>query len=446
MVLYIFIHILWKNPSGSLLVCRRRNVSMNIEERLRAEAERIEDAVRDVRRRIHAHPEPGYEERETAALVTERLQAQGIPHRTGLAKTGVVARIDGSGPGRCVALRADMDALRKEEAVPESIRPHRSKRPGLMHACGHDGHVAVLLGACEILWSLRGSFAGTVIAVFQPAEEGGRGGDEMVKAGVLDDPKVEAAFALHAWPDLPCGVLGFQYGTSMAASSDFTIEILGRSGHAAFPHQCIDPVPASAAVVTALQTIRSREIGPLEGSAVSVTVIETGTKIEPDAPPGRSALRPSQTNIIPPVVRLRGTSRSLSVAGQELQLKRIEGIAKATASAFRCEVGFAVEKSYPPTVHDRAMTDFAMEAAGGLFPADRVVLLDEPCMGGEDFSFFLQKVPGTFVHLGTGRWTTEAEHALEPPLHADAFDFNDEALVPGMVFLGGLAIRFLSKA
>ncbi|MHC5079751.1 MAG: M20 metallopeptidase family protein, partial [Planctomycetota bacterium] len=239
---------------------------MDLKDLIVSEAGRLEEKIRGYRRAIHQQPEPGYEEFETAGLVAEILEALGIRVRTGIARTGVVGVIEGKGPGRGVALRADMDALRKEEGVPEADRPHRSKRAGVMHACGHDGHIAILLGTAEILHHLRDKFSGTVTLLFQPAEEGGGGGARMVEEGVLQDPEVGAIFALHAWPELPCGTVGVQYGTSLAASTDFVIEVRGRSGHAAFPHQCVDPVPAAAQIITSLQTIRSREVSPLVGS------------------------------------------------------------------------------------------------------------------------------------------------------------------------------------
>jgi amidohydrolase len=333
-----------------------------------------------------------------------------------------------------------MDALRKEEAVPEAERPYRSKRPGVMHACGHDGHVAVLLGTAEILVRLKDRLRGTVKLVFQPAEEGGSGGLKMVDAGVLKDPDAGAAFALHAWPELPCGSVGFQHGTSMAASTDFVIEVHGRSGHAAFPHQCVDPVAVAAQIITNLQMIRSREVSPLAGSVVSVTIVETGTKADPSRGPGEGALLPSQSNIIPGTARMWGTSRALSLEDQSDQIARIEAVASSVAAAHRAEVSFGVAKEYPPTVHDRTMTEFGAQVATSLLGKDKVVWVDEPTMGGEDFSYFLQAVPGSFFRLGTGR----GNPAEEAPLHGDRFDFNDDALVPGMILMAGIALEYLA--
>jgi amidohydrolase len=419
---------------------------MNRKAFLTSEAERIVGTVREIRHAIHGHPEVGYEEIETGRRIAQTLETLGVSHRTGVAKTGIVGTVEGTNPGKTVLLRADMDALKKEEAVDPASRPYRSRNEGIMHACGHDGHVAILLGVASILHALRDRFAGTVRLVFQPAEEGGRGGEKMVKAGILRDPDVGAAFALHAWPELRCGSAGFQYGTSMAASSDFVLEMKGRSGHAAFPHLCIDPVPAAAEVITALQTIRSREISPLRGSVISVTILESGSKTEPGAGPGEDPLRPSQSNIVPQVVRLTGTSRALTLEDQGKQIARIGEIAKAVGSAHRVDVSMGLLKEYPPTIHDRAMTDLGARVATELLGPEKTVWVDEPTMGGEDFSYFLQQVPGSFFRLGTGRWRNRDELEKEPGLHSDTFDFNDDALVPGMILMAGVALEYLSSS
>jgi amidohydrolase/hippurate hydrolase len=420
-----------------------REETMDFPMRIETEARRLQESVRNLRRRIHQNPEPAFEEFETAERVREWLERIDVEVRTGVAKTGVLGTLRGRGPGRTVALRADMDALRKEEAVDAAERPHRSQKPGIMHACGHDGHVAGLLGTAEILAGLREEFDGTVRFIFQPAEEGGGGGEIMAREGALDDPAVDAVFALHGWPNLPCGHIGVKYDTSMASAVRFLIDVEGRSGHAAYPHKCIDPVPAAAQVISSLQTIRSREVNPNTGSVVSVTILETGTRAADEAHPGAKNLLPSQANIIPQTVRLWGTSRALTLDGQELQLRRIREIAEGVCAAHGCRAAFWAEKGYPPTVNDRPMTDLVASVGVDLLGKERIHWLEEPSMGGEDFSYYLLRAPGCIFRLGVARGETAADLEKEPALHSDAFDFNDDALVAGMQLMAGVALRFL---
>jgi metal-dependent amidase/aminoacylase/carboxypeptidase family protein len=417
----------------------------SMRESILAQARSIEPRIRELRRAIHRNPEPAYEEHETAKLVAGTLEGLGLEVRTGVARTGVVGLLHGRGQGRVLGLRADMDALRKDEAASAEERPWRSQNPGIMHACGHDGHVAVLLGAAEVLKNLSSEFDGAVKFFFQPAEEGGAGGRLMVEEGALADPDVEAVFALHGWPNLPCGHVGLRYGTSMATAAQFILDIEGQSGHAAYPHKCVDPVPAAAQIVSALQTIRSREVNPNVGSVVSITVLSSGSRPSADADPWSEPLRPSQSNIIPQFVRLQGTSRALTMEGQELQLGRIRSIAESVGKAFRAKVAFHAEEGYPPTINDRDMTDLAAQTAKEMLGEDKVAWLPEPSMGGEDFSYYLQKVPGSMFRLGMARGTTPEELAREPALHSDDYDWNDDALVAGMAMMAGLAWRFLGE-
>jgi amidohydrolase len=372
------------------------------------------------RRDLHRHPELGFEERRTGTLVAERLQALGYAVTTGVGRTGVVALRDGGAAGgRCVLLRADMDALPVEEA---SDVPYRSQHQGKMHACGHDGHVAIALEAAR---RLHAAFLpGAVKFAFQPAEEVSHGAEAMIRDGVLERPQVDAAFGLHLWNDLPTGTIGLMAGPVMASVDEFEITILGRGGHAAAPHQAIDPVLIAAHLVTALQGLVSRRRNPFEEGVVSVTQINAGHAF----------------NVIPGRADLRGTVRTFGGAFFESAPKLVEETAHGIASAFGAAAEVRYRRLCRPLVNDARMTAVMTEVAAEIVSKDRTIT-GVRTMGGEDMSFFLARVPGAFAFVGSASPGTQAS-----PHHSATFDIDEDALVIGAELLTRTAARYLETA
>ena len=358
------------------------------------------------RRDLHAHPEILFDTHRTSALVAERLRAAGCDEvATGIGRTGVVGVIRGreTGSGRVIGLRADMDALPMQEATG---LPHASRTPGAMHACGHDGHTAMLLGAAQYLAETR-NFDGTAVVIFQPAEEGGGGGREMVEDGMMDRFGIQEVYGMHNMPGRPVGDFAIRPGGLMAASDEFTIEVLGSGGHAAMPHQTIDPVLAASQIVVALQSIAARNVDPLASAVVSVTSFRT----ESDA-----------FNVIPERVDLRGTARSLDPAVQDLIEARMETVVGNTARAFGAEARLTYRRGYPVTINSAAETEFAARVAGAVVGEARVDPQVAPVMGAEDFSFMLNARPGAFIFVGNGDTAR---------LHHPKYDFNDDLIPVG---------------
>ncbi|OLD97189.1 MAG: hypothetical protein AUG79_00870 [Gemmatimonadetes bacterium 13_1_20CM_4_69_16] len=329
------------------------------------------------RRDLHQHPELGFEERRTGALVAERLQQLGYTVRTGVGKTGVLAQRDGApkGASRCVLVRADMDALPVEEA---NEVPYRSRQPGRMHACGHDGHVAIGLEVARRLHAA--DLPGSLKLAFQPAEEISYGAEAMIRDGVLERPKVDAAFGLHLWNDLPTGTIGIMPGAVMASVDEFEIAIVGRGGHAAAPHQTIDPVLVAAHVVTGLQSLVSRRRNPFEEAVVSVTQLNAGHAF----------------NVIPGRAELRGTVRTFGGKFFEQAPQLVEETALGIAAAFGATAEVRYRRLTAPLVNDQRMTALMRGVAQDIVGQERVID-GIRTMGGEDMSFFLAKVPGTFA-------------------------------------------------
>ena len=376
-----------------------------------------------LRRDLHMHPEVGYEEVRTSGVVLRELAASGVQHVGGLAGgTGVIAHLPGRGT-RAIALRADMDAL---PILERGDRPWASRTPGRMHACGHDGHTAILLGAAAVLSKLssRGTLPRPVTLVFQPAEEGGAGGRRMVEDGALDGsrigPAVEEIYALHGWPELALGTVATRRGAVMAASDRFEIHVDGRGSHAAWPHRAADPVVCAAAIVTALQSIVARNVDPLDAAVVSVTVIESG----------------SAFNVIPDRAVIKGTYRSLSEDTRRMIERRLREVAEGTASAHGCTARCEPLRGYPVTVNDDGAVARFDEVARRTLGAARVATLAAPVMGGEDFAFYGAQVPSCYWALGLA-----PGGAPYPPLHAPDFDFNDDALGTGVELMCRLAVR-----
>ena len=372
------------------------------------------------RRRIHAQPETAFNEHQTAGLVSELLESFGISVDRGVARTGVIGTLKGSVPsGRAMALRADMDALHIEE---RNEFAHASRDRGRMHACGHDGHTAMLLGAAKHLAETR-NFAGTIYFIFQPAEENEGGARLMIEEGVLEKYPVEAVYGMHNWPELPAGQFAIQPGPMMAAFDIFEIAINGRGGHAAMPHLAVDPIVAAAQVVTGLQTIASRNLHPLEGVVVSVTQIHGG----------------DTWNVIPETVVLRGTTRSFSPAVRDQIEPAIRRIADGACRGCGAQMELRYERRYPPTINAAPETEIAATAAASLVGENNVRRDLLPSMGAEDFACFLEKKPGAYIWIGNG--SAESEGML----HSPHYDFNDAILPLGASYWVRLAESVLAK-
>lgn len=386
-----------------------------------AAAERRREQLIALRRDLHMHPELGFRERRTAGLVAGRLRALGLTPREGIAKTGVTAVIEGgAGPGPTLLLRADMDALPVEET---SDVPYRSTVPGCMHACGHDGHTAVLTTLAEVLLAERGRLAGRAVLLFQPAEEGPGGAKPMLEAGVLDDPKVDAAIALHVSTAIPTGELSIQSGPTMAAVDEVEIAFTARGGHGAKPHESADPVLCAAHAVVALQALVSRERDPLDPAVLTIGAISGGEAF----------------NVIPPRVALRGTIRTY---GRELRAQmpgRLRRLVEGVAAALGCGVEVAYDRLYPALVNDAALADLvraaAREVVGEAGVGERM-----RGMWSEDFAYFAERVPACFFFVG-GR---DEARGLTAPHHTGTFDFDEEALVIGLDVLRCAALAFLA--
>ena len=368
-----------------------------------------------IRRDIHANPELGFEETRTSQLVADKLAEYGIEVHRGLAKTGVVGVIKGKkDSGRAIGLRADMDCLPMHET---SEVPHKSKVAGRMHACGHDGHTTMLLGAARYLAQTR-NFDGTVNLIFQPAEEGGGGGRVMVEEGLFKRFPMDAVYALHNWPGLPVGKMAVRPGAMMAATDEIKIKVRGRGGHAALPHLAADPVVATAHIITALQTIASRNANPIDALVVSVCSMQTS--------------QVGAFNVIPGHVELVGTVRSFSPEMRELAEKRIKEIATSVAQGLGASAEVEYRRGYPATVNTEKEAVFAARVGEKVFGKGNVVTDGEPTMGGEDFSYMLQAKPGAYVFLGQGGQQGGCY------LHNPGYDFNDEVIPLGAGYLAAL--------
>ncbi len=382
------------------------------------------DEMTGWRRHLHAHPELGFEEHATAAFVADKLHEFGVDevHR-GLADTGVVGVIRaGSGHG-AIGLRADMDALPIHE---ETGLPWASVRPGLMHACGHDGHTAMLLGAARYLAETR-NFDGTVYLIFQPAEElGGEnssGGSRMVAEGLFDRFPAERVFGLHNWPELPVGRFAMGTGPVMAAVDEFKITLRGKGGHAAMPHQCRDPLLAGCQIVQALQSIVAREVDPIDNAVVSVTRFHCGEAF----------------NVIAETAEIGGTVRTFKAETRARIEQRLAEIAGSIGAALGVAATVEFERGYPPTVNDPEMSVLGADGAADIVGEAAVDRAPDPVMGAEDFAFMLQKVPGAYIWMGNGGGP-EGRYC-----HTPIYDFNDEALPVGASYWARLVERLLPR-
>ena len=373
---------------------------------------------------LHAHPELGFEEHETARRILDRLQPlTDLSIQTGVAKTGIVATLNADRPGPCVALRAELDAL---PILEQSDLPYKSTADGKMHACGHDGHMTCLVGAAGVLSQMADDLPGKVKFIFQPAEEGGGGARLMCDAGVLDEPKVDSIFALHGWPYMEQGTVGVCPGVAMASADFWQMAIRGTGAHAAYPHRGIDPVVVASHIVVALQTIASRSIDPLESVVLTVARIDAG----------------SANNVIPESARLEGTIRALEPTVREKTIARFESIVENTAAAFGATAEIEWGDGYPLLHNDKAAVSLVADAARDIV-GDQNTSADVPaCLGAEDFAFFARRAPAAFWRLGVGR----GDPATRPTLHQPTYEFPDEAVALGVRMHCEIALRYLNSA
>jgi amidohydrolase len=377
------------------------------------------DELVEMRRDFHAHPELAFQEVRTATVVADRLRALGLEVREAVGRTGVIGRLRGREGGGVVALRADIDALPIQE---QNETPYASRTEGVMHACGHDGHTAILLSTAGMLSRLRDDFAGEVRFIFQPAEETAGGAPAMLADGAFGHPKPQAVFGLHLWNNLPVGVVGLRNGPLFAHTDELQIVIRGSGGHGAMPEQTVDPVVVAAQVVTALQTMVSRETSPLEPAVVTIGSIHGGTAF----------------NIVPPEVNLRGTVRTFTDALQKQMRERIESLVGGITTAMRASYSYDYRSCCPAVVNDSAMTELVRNVAVRAFGQDRVTV-PQQTMGGDDMSYFLRQAPGTYFFLGSAN----PERGLDAPHHHPRFDIDEAALPIGAQLLAETALEFL---
>lgn len=382
-----------------------------------------------IRRDLHTHPELAYEEVRTADVVAQKLESWGIPVHRGLGITGVVGTIEGKTQnGRAVGLRADMDALPMQEA---NTFGHASKHEGKMHACGHDGHTAMLLAAARYLAEHR-DFEGTVYVIFQPAEEGHGGAKAMIDDGLFSLFPMDAVFGMHNWPGMAEGSFGVVAGPVMASSNTFHIRLEGKGAHGAMPHLGVDPVMAAVQLAQSLQTIITRDRNPLQPAVLSITQIHTG----------------SADNVIPNDAIIRGTVRTFTDETLDLIETRMAEITEHTSQALNCKAEFSFQRNYPPTINHEKEADFCAQVLNGIVGAENVDRGIPPSMGAEDFAFMLREKPGCYVWIGNGLGDHRSEgHGTGPcMLHNGSYDFNDNLIPLGATYWVELAKQWLTSS
>lgn len=387
---------------------------IDIKKRVQEHESRIVNARRD----LHRIPETGYTEKKTSGYVADFLNQAGLEVQTGMAEFGVVGNMALAGPGKTLMIRADMDALPIQE---ETGLPFASTHEGAMHACGHDGHMAMVLGAAAVLNEMKDQLNGHIKFVFQPAEEGGGGAARMIEAGILEDPRVDYAVGCHLWPAISEGTIGVKEGPIMAAMDRFHLKIKGRGGHGAMPHLCIDALEVGTQVVNALQRMVSRQLNPLSPAVVTVGSFHAGTAF----------------NIIPGEAELSGTTRTFDRKIWNVWPDRMEKIIRGVCESMGADYEFSYSQGYPPTVNDASMADLlrqcAVEVVGG-----KKVIEPEPSMGGEDMAFYLEKTLGCYFFLGVGR-------EGGAPIHNPKFDFNEDVLLSGVETYCRIALKLLGR-
>ena len=375
------------------------------------------DTIKGYRHALHRIPETSFEEFKTAAFLADTLSGMGLHPETGIAETGLTALLSGKGEGKTLLIRADMDALRVTE---ETGLPHASTHPGKMHACGHDGHMAMVLGAALVLSKITDRFRGNVKFLFQPAEEGPGGARPMIEAGVLENPKVDLALGAHLWPSLPKGTIGIKEGPLMAAADFFDLAIHGKGGHGAMPHLCVDPIDTAVQVHAAFQRIVSRKMDPMSPTVITIGAMNGG----------------SSANIIPDTVLMKGTTRTFDKKIWNGFPERLEKIVRNVCETTGATYTFDYHTYYPPLHNHPGVTKSVAASAVRLFGKDAVTAPD-PTMGGEDFAFYLDEVPGCFLFIGTGE-----DNSV--PLHNSRFDFDEDVLLTGVSLFVQAALDLLA--
>lgn len=385
-------------------------------------ADEIKDELISIRRDIHAHPETGLNEQRTAALVADKLRVLGLDVKTGVGITGVLGTLKGKYPGKTVLIRADMDCLELNEI---NDIDYKSKYPGKMHACGHDAHTTWVLGAAMVLADLKDELHGCVKFLFQPAEETDGGAERMIKEGVLENPSVDAVIGAHVWPSIESGKIGVKYGPMMAAPDTFKLTVYGKGGHGAEPHNCVDPISVACQIYMSLQTIISRRIDPVEPVVITVGQFNAGTAV----------------NIIPDRAEIGGTVRTLNHNVRkkvpEMMEAVIKGITEANGASYKLEY----EMIYPPVINNDDITELIEDSAREFLGRENVVRIERPTMGGEDFSYFQQCVPGAFFIVGT----YNADKGIVKPLHNPGFNIDEDILHKSSALLAHCALTFLKE-
>lgn len=394
-----------------------------MEQLIKEVAREIKDRLINIRRDFHMHPELAMEELRTAGIVAEILSELGLEVQTGVGNTGVVGVLRGAQPGKTIALRADMDALPIEQ---QNDVPYKSKYPGKMHACGHDGHTAIALGAAMILSRMKDSLKGNVKFVFQPAEENAPtgGAKYMIEDGLLENPKVDAIVGLHLWPDIPLGKVGVRYGSLMASSDRFKITINGKGGHGSAPHQTIDAVAIGCQVVTALQNIVSRQVDPLDAAVLTVGTFNGGYRY----------------NVIADKVEMEGTVRTLNPEIRNSMENRVRTVVDGVCGSFGATAKLEYYYGYPTLVNNNDIMAMVEKSTKDILGEDVVKIVERPAMGGEDFAFYLQHVPGGFIWLGCPK-----KEGGNYPIHNPNFDFDEDALETGSILLSKIAVDYLKN-
>ena len=392
-----------------------------------SEAKSLFEYTQTLRRDFHMHPELGFNEIRTGGIVAKELEALGLEVTKGVGKTGVVGMLEGGKPGPTLLLRFDMDALPITE---DTNAEYASQTPGIMHACGHDGHTAIGLTVAKLLQAQRNELAGNIKFCFQPSEEGYNGeemggAEMMIRDNVLNAPKVDMSLSLHLWNQKPLGWIGIAKGPVMAGAEQFTITLTGKGGHGAIPNATIDPVIAAAHVITALQTITSRNVGPLQAAVVTVTTVHAGTAF----------------NVIPQEAELTGTIRTFDLAVRQTVLERFEQIVRGVAESLGCQVQIILQRVTPALINNDEVTAVVQQTAHNIFPDADHDAAAYLTMGAEDMAFMQEKVPGCYFFIGS---KNEEKH-LDYGHHHPKFDFDEEALVNGVALMAAAAVDVLIK-